>query len=1063
VARCRAAARRSREREELRMSMPRFAIQRPIMMAMICSIVVLLGAISLTRLPVDLLPDIQQPTITVRVNYPGVGPLEMEELITRPLEQALSATAGLEQINSTSQEGNSNLRLNFSWGIDLSEAMNDMRTRIDRVRGRLPEDADPPTIFKFDSNSAPIMGLGVEGEYDSVTLREMAENILSPRLERVPGVASVTVNGGLRRQIHVGLSKEKIQALDLSVDRVVNILKTENQNIPLGEIYRGDMTYLVRSQGQFSNLDQIRDLVVLTKGDVPVYLKDIAEVTDSTEDVRSVLRINGRAAVRMNVQKQSGTNTVQIAELVRKEVERVNREVPGVKLTVIDDSARFIERSINAVKEHVMIGSVLVIAIIFLFLRNFRSTLIVATSIPISVIGTFALLYFSGLTLNTMTFGGLALGVGMVVDAAIVVLENSFRHMEHHGKDRLTASIDGSEEVWSAILSSILTHIAVFVPLLFLTGVSSIMFRQLSVVVVFSLLMSLFVAVTLVPVLCSKLLVLPPPADKRSGLGGRLYTFSERALDRMDDGYRRLIHLALAHRPTVVGISVASVIAAVLILPTIPTELSTQADEGQVNVRIELAIGTRVERTDAVLRRIEEMLPRLVPEARDIIVNGGGGQGPGFGPGGGSGHRGNIQLMLTPKDERTRSSEQIAMELRRQLSGLPGVVIRANASGGNNQMARFLSGGNNDGGRLALEIRGEDLDDARRLAQGAKSLMDTTSGIADARVGRDEGRPELAVRVDRPKAALLGLTVTGIANTIRTNVAGTQAAMYREKGNEYPIIVRLREEERQQISDVHDVLLNTSMGQVMPAKNLVTVENETGPVQIERKNQQRIVTVSAEPETTLSEAVHAVENRLPELRVPQEFNVGFGAEVEEQAKAFNQLRMVLILALVLVYAVMASQYESLRDPFIIMFSVPTAAIGVVLALKLTGTSFNMQAYIGIIMLAGIVVSNGILLVDYTNVLRRRDGLPLREAVELAGRTRLRPILMTSIATALGLVPMSLGIGEGSELQVPLARVVIGGLTTSLLITLVLVPTVYTIFEEGFAAFRKRPQETKPAV
>jgi HAE1 family hydrophobic/amphiphilic exporter-1 len=1059
----RAAVRRNRERQEKRMSMPRFAIQRPIMMAMICSIVVLLGAISLTRLPVDLLPDIQQPTITVRMNYPGVGPLEMEELITRPLEQALSATAGLEQLNSNSSEGNSNLRLNFSWGTDLSEAMNDMRTRIDRVRGRLPEDADPPTIFKFDSNSAPIMGLGVEGDYDRVTLREMAENILSPRLERVPGVASVTVNGGLRRQIHVELSKEKIQALDLSVDRVVNLLKKENQNIPLGEIYRGDMTYLVRSQGQFSDLDQIRDLVVLTKGAVPVYMKDIAEVKDATEDVRSVLRINGRSAVRMNVQKQSGTNTVQIAELVRKEVDRINREVQGVKLTVIDDSARFIERSINAVKEHVMIGSVLVIFIIFLFLRNFRSTLIVATSIPISVIGTFALLYFSGLTLNTMTFGGLALGVGMVVDAAIVVLENSFRHMEHHGKDRLTASIDGSEEVWSAILSSILTHIAVFVPLLFLTGVSSIMFRQLSVVVVFSLLMSLFVAVTLVPVLCSKLLVLPPPADQRSGLGGRLYTFSERALEKMDDGYRRLIHLALAHRPTVVAISVASVIAAMVILPTIPTELSTQADEGQVNVSVELAIGTRVERTDAVLQRLEQMLPTLVPEARDIIVNGGGGQGPGFGPGGGSGHRGNLQIMLTPKDERKRSSEQIASELRRQLSGLPGVIIRANAWGGNNQMARFLSGGQNGGGRLALEIRGEDLDDARRLAQGAKSLMDTTPGVADARVGRDEGRPELAVHVDRPKAALLGLTVTDIANTIRTNVAGTQAAMYREKGNEYPIVVRLREEERQQISDVHDVLVNTTMGQVMPAKNLVTVANETGPVQIERKNQQRIVTVSAEPETTLSEAVKAVEARLPELGVPQEFNVGFGAEVEEQAKAFNQLRMVLILALVLVYAVMASQYESLRDPFIIMFSVPTAAIGVVLALKLTGTSFNMQAYIGIIMLAGIVVSNGILLVDYTNVLRRRDGLPLREAVELAGRTRLRPILMTSIATALGLVPMSLGIGEGSELQVPLARVVIGGLTTSLLITLVLVPTVYTVFEEGFSAFRKRPQETKPAL
>jgi hydrophobic/amphiphilic exporter-1 (mainly G- bacteria), HAE1 family len=1036
------------------MSIPRLAINRPIMMAMISSIVVLLGVISLTRLPVDLLPDIQQPTITVRVSYPGVGPLEIEELLTRPLEQALSATAGLEQINSTSSEGSANLRLNFGWGTDLSEAMNDMRTRIDRVRGRLPEDADPPTIFKFDSNSSPIMSLGVEGNYDRVTLRELAENVLSPRLERVPGVASVTVNGGLRRQIHVELKKEKIQALDLSVDRVVNLLRTENQNIPLGEIYRGDMTYLVRSQGQFSDLDQIRDLVVLTRAGVPVYMRDIADVTDSTEDVRSVLRINGKAGVRMNVQKQSGTNTVQIAEQVRTELARINREVPGVKLTVLDDSAKFIERSINAVKEHVMIGSILVIIVIFLFLRNFRSTLIVCTSIPISVVGTFALLYFSGLTLNTMTFGGLALGVGMVVDAAIVVLENSFRHMEHHGKDRKTAAIDGSEEVWSAILSSILTHIAVFVPLLFLTGVSSIMFRQLSVVVVFSLAMSLFVAVTLVPVLCSKLLVLPPPPDQRRGLGGKLYTFSERALEGMDNGYRRLIHFALAHRPTVVGVSIASVVAAMLILPTIPTEFSTQADEGQVNVSIELPIGTRVERTDAVLQRLEQMIPQLVPELQSLIVNGGGGQGPGFGPGGGSGHRGNMQLMLTPKDQRKRSSEQIAMELRRQLSGLPGVVVRANASGGNNQMNRFLSGGNNNGGRLALEIRGEDLGDARRLALGAKELMDTTPGIADARVGRDEGRPELAVRVDRPKAALLGLTVTSIANTIRTNVAGTQAAMFREKGNEYPIIVRLREEERQQVDDVNDVLVSSTLGQVLPAKSLMTVENETGPVQIERKNQQRIITVSAEPEATLSDAVKAVESRLPQLNVPQEFNVGFGAEVEEQAKAFNQLRMVLILALVLVYAVMASQYESLRDPFIIMFSVPTAAIGIVLALKLTGTSFNMQAYIGIIMLAGIVVSNGILLVDYTNVLRRRDGLPLREAVELAGRTRLRPILMTSIATALGLVPMSLGIGEGSELQVPLARVVIGGLTTSLLITLVLVPTVYTLFEEGLSGLRR---------
>ena len=1038
------------------MSIPRFAIERPVMMAMISSIVILIGGISLSRLPVDLLPDISQPTVNVRVNYTGVGPLEMEDLIVRPLEQQLSAVSGLDQMNSSANEGNANIQMNFTWGTDLSEAMNDLRTRLDRVRGRLPEDADPPVVQKFDSNAAPIMGLALEstdGTLDRVQLRELAENILSPRLERAQGVAAVTVNGGLRRQIHVDLSREKITALDLSVDRVVNVLKNENQNIPIGEVYQGDRSLLLRSQGQYQNLEQIASTVILTKNGVPVYLKDIANVSDSTEDVRSILRINGRPGVRLQVTKQSGTNTVQIAQGVRAEMEKINREVPGVKISLQDDNAKFIERSISAVQEHVMLGSVLVILIIFLFLRNFRSTLIVCTSIPISVIGTFALLYFGGLTLNTMTFGGLALGVGMIVDAAIVVLENSFRHMEHYGKDRMQASIDGSEEVWSAILASILTHIAVFVPLLFLEGVSSIMFRQLSVVVVFSLLMSLFVAVTLVPVLCSRLLVLPPPPEKRSVIGGKLYGFSERFLNGMDEGYTKLLHLALSHRPIVVGLAAVSVAIAVIVGRTLPTELATQADEGQVQVSIELAQGTRIEVTDPVLQRVEAAVNQLVPEATDVITNagGGGGGGGGFGgPGGGNVNRGQLQLLLKPKDERTRSSDQIAQELRRQLSGIPGVVVRASASGGNNQLNRFLSGGNNGGGRLSLEIRGDNLDDARKVARAAKDLLDTVPNVADARLGRDDGRPELSVEVDRPKAALLGVNSAMVANTLRTNVAGTQAALFRQGGQEYPIIVRLKEDQRQAVGDVNDVLVSTPTGGVIQAKNLMRVTDAVGPAQIQRKNQQRIAYVSADPEANLSEAVDAVNAKLPQLfgLLPKDFSIGFGAEVEQQAKAFDQLRTVLLLALVLVYAVMASQYESLKDPFIIMFSVPTAAIGVVLALKLTGTSFNMQAYIGIIMLAGIVVSNGILLVDYTNVLRRRDGMPLRQAVVTAGCTRLRPILMTSIATGLGLVPMSLGIGEGSELQVPLARVVIGGLTTSLLITLVLVPTVYTLFEEG---------------
>jgi HAE1 family hydrophobic/amphiphilic exporter-1 len=1047
------------------MSIPRLAIHRPVTMFMISAVITLLGAISLTRLPVDLMPEFEQPTLTVRTTYTGVGPLEMEELITRPMEQGVSAVPGLTRVSSQSSEGNSQVQLNFEWGSDLAEAANEVRTRVDRMRNRLPEDADPPTIFKFDSNSQPIMQLGIQGDYDPVTLREIAENEISPRFERVDGIAAVTVNGGLRRQIHVELSKEKITALNLSVNSIVAALRQENQNTPLGEIYQGDSTFLVRSQGQFQSLEDIKNLVVMTRQGVPVYVRDISEVKDTTEQRRSFMRIDGKPGVQIQVQKQSGKNTVEVARLVRAEVERVNKEVPGIKMIVTQDSSIFIQRAIDNVQEHALVGGVLVILIIFAFLRSFRSTLIVCTSIPVSVIGTFALLYFGGFTLNTMTFGGLALGIGMIVDAAIVVLENTHRHL-HMGKDRMTAAIDGSEEVWSAILSSTLTHIAVFVPLLFLSGTASILFTQLSFVVMFSLAMSLFVAVTIVPVLCSRWLLTPAEEAKATGVMARLYTVSERFLEGMDDRYRRVIGLALNHRPTVIGGAAALVVVAALLYPRIPVELLPQTDEGEVNVNAELAVGTRVERTEEALLRLEEMVLKAVPETKNLIVNGGGGGNNYQGGGGGQTHRGQIRIILKPRAERLRSSDQISQALRRDLAGLPGVVVRANPAGGNFQINRLLGGGNNgnqQGSRLSLEIRGHDLDDARRIAQDVRTMMESTPGIADVNIGREEGRPELSVRVDRPKAALLGLTVSGVATTIQTNVAGTTAAQFRERGNEYPIVVQLRQADREEVGDVGDVLLSTQNGQVVPAKNVLAVTRDAGPVQIQRKNMERVTNVNAEIEVPLSDAVKAVQDRLGQVRVPPDFAVGFGPELEEQAKSFRQLQLVLILAVLLVYAVMASQYESLRDPFIIMFSVPVAAIGVVGSLILTGTSFSLQAYIGIIMLAGIVVSNAILLVDYINTLRRRDGMPLRQAVEIGGRTRLRPVLMTSIATMLGLVPMAIGIGEGGELQAPLARVVIGGLLTSTMVTLVLVPAVYTLFEEGWSGLFRRSKHVEEAV
>jgi HAE1 family hydrophobic/amphiphilic exporter-1 len=585
------------------------------------------------------------------------------------------------------------------------------------------------------------------------------------------------------------------------------------------------------------------------------------------------------------------------------------------------------------------------------------------------------------------------------------------------------------------------------------------MFGQLAAVVSFSLAMSLLVAVTIVPVLCSRLLDAPHVIHGKTGVMAGFNRSIDRFLNGIDDFYARMLHRALVHRPTVFAVGFGLFVVAIVLIPRIGFEFSPQTDEGEVTVDIELAQGSRIERTEAVAIALEDKVKQLVPEARMLITQAMGGGGGGFG--GGSTNRANINVRLVPRDERKRSNDEIAQQLRRELSGIPGVIVRARMSGGQQNMMRGM-GGNNGDGRLSIQILGHDLQTSTQIAQDLKTLLDSTPGIADSRLQQQEGRPELSVRVDRDKAALLGLTVTGVANTIRTNVAGTQAAMFREAGNEYPIVVRLRQADREEVSEVGDVLLNSSSGQVLPAKNVMVIDRGTGPQSIERTNQERVQRVNAETEVTLSEAVKNVQARLGEISVPKDFAVGFGNEVEEQNRSFRELQLVLILAIVLVYTVMASQYESLRDPFIIIFSIPLAAIGVVGMLMLTKTPFSMQAYIGVIMLAGIVVSNAILLVDYTNTLRHRDKMELRKAIEVAGRHRLRPILMTSICTGLGLVPMAIGIGEGAELQAPLARVVIGGLITSTMITLLFVPAMYTLFEEGWSGIFKKGAAQPPA-
>ncbi len=1020
------------------MKIPELSVGRPITIYMITCVIVLMGAISFSRLPVDLMPDVQNPTLTVRATYPGVAPQEMENLVTRPLEASLSSAPGIYRLSSTSSEGSSNVRVQFDWGVNIDEAADEIRTRVDRLRGALPEGVEPPTIFKFDTSQFPIMFLGVSSDMDPRNLRTLLEKDIQPRLERVPGVAAIDIRGGIRREIHVSLSTEKLRSYNLSVAQITNILRRENANRPVGPIDEGKFEVLLRSEGEFQNVDQIRNVVVTSRGGTPIYLRDIAEVTDTHEEIRQVVRIDGKPGLRFSIRKQSGSNTVLVAQKVREELDRISKSFPGISIWPIMDSSKFIERSIDNVRSAAISGSILAIFILLLFLRNLRSTLIIAVSIPIAVIGTFALMYFNNFTLNTLSFGGLALGVGMLVDNAIVVLENIFRHREY-GMTHREAAVAGSTEVASAIVSSTLTTVAVFVPLVFLTGMTGLTFKELSYVVTFSLLCSLLVALTLIPVLCSKYLRVRPPDEKAHPLLNRIVQKSGRMLETLDENYQRIIHWALSNRKTVVFGAIILFLGSLTLIPLIGVEMMPETDENEVRVSIELAPGTRLEVTDALSKQVEEKIKKLVPEAERILVEVGGG-----GWQSSQMHVSDIQVQLMDKSKRSRSSQEIVNQLRPQLNLGPGVMVRARASGG--QFMRRM--GNQGGERVSVEIRGFDMLVASDIAKQVKDVIDGIPGITDSNISRREGMPEVVLTVDRTKAATLGLNASDIADTLETVVGGTRASQFRQDGEEFNILVRLSEEQRTDMSHLDQITVVTPGGQSVPIGNLVKMERREGPLSIERQDQERLVRVAAGyAERDLGAIMSDIDRELSKMTMPSGFSLTYGGEYEEQQKSFKELLFSLILAIVLVYMVMAAQFESLRDPLIILFSIPLAVIGVSLILFLTETTFSMQAFIGVIMLAGIVVNNAIVLIDYMNVLRRRDNLLLRHAVELAGRRRLRPILMTTLTTVLGLVPMAIGIGEGAELQAPMARVVIGGLVTSTLITLVFIPTIYTMIEE----------------
>lgn len=1018
------------------MNLPKSAVRRPVLTTMVFLGLMILGSVAFTRLQIDLLPSLDFPSISVVTTYQGAGPEEMETLVTRKVEEAVSTVEGIDELEGFSAEGRSRVALRFVWGTDLDSALNDVRAEIERVKDELPEDAEAPVIYKFNLSSFPVIYFGLSGDLDAPSLYRLAEKELVPRLERVEGVARADLRGGVEREVRILLDPAKLAAYSLPADAVVRALRRQNRDVPAGQIEHFDENILMRSIGEATEPADLRDIVVTTRQNAvgrtqPIYLGDIARISDTFEDPSNYVRVNGQPGIRLSLSKQSDANTVTVAKQAIREMERINRDFEGrARLTVLEDTSDYIERSISNVQRSVLIGAALAVLILLVFLRNLRSTFIIALGIPVSIIGIFTLMYYFDITLNLISFGGVALGIGLLVDNAIVILENIFRKLEE-GDDAIEAAIDGAGEVDTAIIASTTTTLVVFVPVVFLSGFASIFFGQMAFVVSFALLCSLAVALTLIPMLASRFLRREDTAasGEDSWLGG------------LEDVYESFLNTSLAHPWLTLGSAVLLFAGSLGLWPLIGTELLPEEDHSEVGVSMELPVGTRIEVTEAAIRKIEQRIPEEVPEMRSMRTTIG---TPGFWSTSGE-ESADIEIKLVKPAQRTRSSDEVANELRPVLEQLvPGADLRVRAGGGL-WILRMLRGG---GERLEVQIRGYDLETAETLTKRVQEVMEATEGIAGTRSSRKSGGRELHVQPDIKKLAGLGLDPADVADQIQTYVQGTRATVLRDRGDEYDVRVMLSEADRRGIRAVMDAPVVIPGVGTVPLRAIASLEEREGPLVIDRENQGRIVQVrtSLTGKRDLGSIAAELRQKFRDMEVPEGFSVLVKGESEEQGKTFSSLQIGILLALLLVFMVMASQFESFLQPLYIMISIPLAAIGVLAMLAATATTFNLQSFMGCIVLTGIVVNNAIVLIDYINLMRRDRGMSVREAVTRGGKRRLRPILMTTATTILALLPVALGLGEGGETQAPLARAVIGGLFVSGGISLVVIPVIYDRME-----------------
>ncbi|MDX1433231.1 MAG: efflux RND transporter permease subunit, partial [Gammaproteobacteria bacterium] len=826
----------------------------------------------------------------------------------------------------------------------------------------------------------------------------------------------------------------------LPLDDVLNAIRNANLDLPAGKIEEGRYEVTLRAPSDFSNLDQIRDTVIGRRSGSVVTLSQIARVKDTYEKQSRIIRVNGDIGLRIAIRKQANENTVEVARRVLEEVESVNAQFPQIRIVPVINQGNFIERAIANVAQSVLYGGSLAVLVLLFFLRDLRSTLVISLAIPISVGATFALMFFSGFTLNLMTLGGLALGVGMMVDSSVVVLENIFRRREELDEEPVVAAVEGTREVSSAVIAGTVTTLVIFLPLIFVRGVSGVLFKELAYVIMFSLACALLVSLSLVPMLGSRLLA-SPAARTGSGWTGRLSARAGAGFEALENGYRDLLRSVLRAPWLVVAGSAAVFAASLLLSPHIGTEFLPPSDEGEVRITAEYEVGTRMDLIDRQTRKLERVVEEAVPETVSSVVS-----MITSGARGNSAAVGEMRVSLAPAAERKRSNTEIANDLRRRFEeqGIPGAKIRVRAPQGQFLLERILR--TVEG--ISVEVRGFDLDTLDLLARRVSEGIADVDGVTDLEVSRESGIPQRVIKVDRDKVADLGLSVRDVTRVIETAVAGSTAGEYRVDGNSYRILVQLEDAEKRSLDEILDLTVRIPDGDLVVLRNLVNAETGTGPVTIDRKDQQRIITVTANVAgRDLGSVAADVQERLDRIARPAGYDLIISGNYEEQQKAFDELAVSLMLALLLVYMVLASQYESLVDPLVVMLSVPVAAVGVLVTLFLTGTTLNLQSAIGCIMLGGIVVNNAILLVDQAGQLRR-EGLETVAALAEVGRRRLRPVLMTTLTTILALMPLALGIGEGADAQAPLARAVVGGLTASTLITLLLVPVVYLLFHPG---------------